>query len=140
MKYRRYGNTLVVRVDIGERLMESLTEVCKKENAMLGSISGLGAVSHVTYGYLDTASRTIIKKEKSGDMEITALIGSVTRLDGQPNFHLHITLADSEQHAWGGHLFEAEVSVTAEVFITLLDGDPINRVFSPEAGINLMDL
>ena len=45
MDYRRFGNTVVVRIDRYEEVMEKLAEICEKEGILLGSISGLGAAS-----------------------------------------------------------------------------------------------
>ena len=44
MDYRRFGNTVVVRVDRYEEVMEKIQEICEKEGILLGSISGLGCL------------------------------------------------------------------------------------------------
>ncbi len=71
-------------------------------------------------------------------LELTSIVGSVTEMDGKPYLHVHITAADSEGHAYGGHLKEVRISGTSELFITVIDGhvgrekDKIN-----DTGLNL---
>ena len=44
MEYRRFGNTVVMRIDRGEEILASLTALCKKEDIRLASVDALGAV------------------------------------------------------------------------------------------------
>ena len=47
MNYRRFGDKYVVRLEKGEELVESIKELAKKEDIMLGRVSGMGAVNRV---------------------------------------------------------------------------------------------
>ena len=69
--------------------------------------------------------------------EITALIGNVSTKDGELYLHIHATLGDDKGLAHGGHLNEAVVSATCELFIRKLDM-VIERKADPKTGINLM--
>ena len=53
--------------------------------------------------------------------------------------HLHITVGDDQGNAFGGHLNEAIVSVTAEIFINIVDG-AVDRFLDESININLLDL
>ena len=57
MDYRRFGNTVVIRIDRGEEVMEKLTQICETEDILLGSISGLGAASYVEMGLYDVEKK-----------------------------------------------------------------------------------
>ena len=57
MDYRRFGNTVVIRIDRGEEVMEKLTQICETEDILLGSISGLGAASCVEMGLYDVEKK-----------------------------------------------------------------------------------
>ena len=43
MEYRRFDNTIIVRIDKGEEILEKIKEVSLKENIKLASVSALGA-------------------------------------------------------------------------------------------------
>ena len=67
--------------------------------------------------------------------EITALIGTITEMNGKPYIHLHLTAADEKGHAFGGHLNKAVISATCEMVITLMDGQ-VGRKHDEEIGLN----
>ena len=94
MDYRRFGNTVVVRIDRYEEVMEKLVEVCEKEGILLGSISGLGAASFVEMGLYDVEKKAFTGTILEQPLEVTSLIGSVTEKDGKPYLHVHIGAAD----------------------------------------------
>ena len=71
--------------------------------------------------------------------ELLTLQGNMTQVDGEPFFHLHVVLAGHDYQCFGGHLFDAEVAVTAEVIVT---NYPVlvERTFDDEIGLKLWDL
>lgn len=44
-------------------------------------------------------------------------------MDGEIYQHLHITVADSDGRAYGGHLKETVIGGTAEIIIDIIDGE-----------------
>ena len=70
-------------------------------------------------------------------MEITGLSGSVTRVDGKPYLHLHGTMADQRNVIHGGHVIEATVGATCEMFVRTLPGE-MTRAGDEKLGINLL--
>ena len=122
MEYRRFNEYCVLRVDRGEEVMESLMKVAEAEHVTLGKIEGLGAADYVKAGLYDVETRSFISRDFNEPLEITSLIGSITESGGKPYLHVHITVADAEQKAYGGHLKEARIGGTAEIIITVMDG------------------
>lgn len=121
MEYRRFDNTIVLRVDRGEEVVSCIEKVAGDEGIQLAHIEGLGAADSVKVGLYDVDQKEFLCKEFHEPMEITALIGNITRQDGQPYLHLHITCADAQQRCIGGHLKAARISGTAEIFITVVN-------------------
>ncbi|MEG1520102.1 MAG: DNA-binding protein, partial [Clostridia bacterium] len=136
MEYRKFDNTIVLRAQKGEDIVAKIAEVANIEKIKLGSISGLGATNNFTVGFFDTNTRIYHKENHRGDHEIISLLGNITRKDGEVYLHLHIACADESGRFVGGHLNEAFVSATAEIFITVLDGD-VGRVLDDDSGLNL---
>ena len=50
MEYRRFGNTLVARIDRGEEILEQVREIALKEEIGLASVQALGAINSFTVG------------------------------------------------------------------------------------------
>ncbi len=136
MGKKQFGNTLCVRLQKGDEICAAIAKIAKEENIKVGSITGIGATDNVTIGVFDTAKKEYDKITKSGSFEILALNGSITSMNGEPYVHLHITCSEGECHTFGGHLFEGRISLTGEIFITVVDGE-IEREYSEEVGINL---
>ena len=141
MEYRRFENTVVLRLDPGEEICESLLALAQKEHIALAEISGLGAVDGLTLGMFDTAQRRFHLRQLQGAYEITALAGTLTEKEGQPFLHLHVTagaIDDAGGPAVGGHLCRAVVGITAEIVVRVIPGR-VSRRFDEAAGLNVMD-
>lgn len=137
MEYRKFGNTIVLRLEVGEEIVESLTKLCAGENIRLAQVSGLGAANEITVGIFDTAEKQYYSKTYTGDFEIGALTGNLTRKEGEPYLHLHIVFGNPQKELCAaGHLNRAVISATAELLITVLDGE-VGRRLDEAVGLNL---
>ncbi|MBR4726322.1 MAG: DNA-binding protein [Clostridia bacterium] len=139
MIYRRYGDKIAVRIDRGEEVIEQLTKVLAAEGVRAGYVTALGATNDVTFGLYSIETGVYDKQTLTGDMEIVSLVGNVSEMDGKPYIHLHIGVCDKDMILHGGHLTACRISVTCELFLTVLDG-VIDRKRDPELGINLIQL
>ena len=138
MEYRKSENTYILRLDPGEEIMASLAGLCEKEDIALAKIEGLGAADHAVVGLFDVQTKEFHKKTFDMPLEISSIIGNVTRQDGKVYLHVHVNLCDSDLNAYGGHLVECRISATAEIFITVLAGR-VNRRFDEEIGLNVFE-
>ena len=48
MEYRRIDDVYVVRLDVGDEIVKSLTTLCDNENIRSATVQGLGAVNDVS--------------------------------------------------------------------------------------------
>ena len=139
MEYRKFSQGYVLRLDPGEEIVTSLTRLVEQENVQLGSVSAIGAAGDVTIGIFSTREKQYHSQRYQGDYEISALVGNVTRKEGKPYLHLHITIGNpvtGEVHA--GHLTSAVISATLELFLQVWDGQ-VDRKFSDTVGLNLFE-
>ncbi len=139
MEYTRIGDKIVFRLEMGDRLMESAQKIAANENVKLASISGIGACSKIEMGYFDLSIKEYIFKTFEGNMEILQATGNITLKDGEPFPHIHISVANEECKAFGGHLNEATISATFEGVMTIMDHE-INREFNEDLGLALMNV
>ena len=123
MKYFVLGPTYVVRLDAGEKIVETLKALCERDAIGGGFFTGLGAVGEAEIGHFDRAAKDYNWVKLSGPREIVSLYGNITTVDGKPFIHAHIALGDNTFAVRGGHLKEAVVSVTCEVTLTRFRDD-----------------
>ena len=136
MEYRKFGDTYIVRMDRGEEILNCLSELCDKEEIRLAQVDALGAVDQAVVSVYDVPTKTFYRKEFNEPMEISNLCGTVTRKDGQPYLHLHVTVCDKALNAHGGHANALRVSATCEMVIRTLPGE-VGRTLNEEIGLNL---
>ena len=136
MQVKKVGDTFLVRIDRGEEIVKNLVQLQEEYNIQLAAISGIGAVDHVVYGIYDVEKRFYNSITKDGEMEILSLVGNMSRKDGAPYLHTHITLGDATGNAIGGHLNEAVISATSEIFVRVLEGE-VGREQDAKTGLNL---
>lgn len=139
MKVKQIDNKLIVRIDKGEEIVESIMTVCKKFDIKLGSIMGIGATNKVTIGLYDVENKKYHSKEFTGNFEIASVIGTISMMNDEPYLHLHITVCDENHHSYGGHLNSAVVSATSECVIDMMNGY-VDRKVDKETGLNLFDI
>ena len=138
MEYKRMHDILVVRLDPGEEILGALAAVASREAVAFGSVQGIGAVRELEVGLFDPESKAFRGNRFTGYRELTSLEGTITRRDGEPYLHLHVTAADEHAAVVGGHLVRAVVSATAELVICTAP-DAVGRRFDPGIGLNLLD-
>ena len=137
MKFKKFRNKWIVRIDKGEEVIQTIKKVCEDNKIKLGSLSGIGATGRVTVGLFNTKNKQYQSQELIGDYEITNLSGNISTMNGEIYLHLHIGLSDSKYNAYGGHLTSAVISGTGEIIIEEIDGE-IERGFNEEVGLNLL--
>lgn len=139
MKEKVIGNTVVLRLEIGEEIIESVKDVCTRHNIKAAHITGIGALKKAVVGVFNMDTKVYKSNEYNCFTELTALCGNASVMNGDSYIHLHASLADEEGRAFGGHLNEGVIGATAEIFITVLDG-AIERVHCDETGLNVFDI
>ena len=139
MVYRRYPDTMVVRIDKGEELIETLTELCEKEGIFGASFTGLGACSQAVTQIYNVAERRYYSRLFDCPVKLTSLNGTVSRKDGKPFLHVHASFSDEQGQCHGGHMKSLLVSATCEITMHLLP-DPIERKYDETTRLHIWQL
>lgn len=132
------GNTLIIRGEKGEEITEVIKKACEKHNVISGVVSAIGATDDATVGVFSPKTKKYDKINYKGDYEILNITGNISTMDGQCYPHLHISILGEDNKTVGGHLDRANISLTLEAFITILDAK-IERIHSEKLGISLME-
>jgi hypothetical protein len=137
MESKKFGNSVVVRVDKGEEIIESLKKACEEHKVKLGFVTGIGATNNAKIGLFDPETKEYHSTELKENFEIAPLCGNISTMDGKTYLHIHANLCNREHKSFGGHLNSAIVSATFEAVIQVVEGE-IGRAFDQEIGLNLI--
>lgn len=133
MQSSEEGLFIVVKLDKGEKIFDSLIEVIEKHDIKSGLVlSGIGMLKDVKLGYYSAEEHS--SKTFEEPRELVAMHGSITTGE-ETVIHLHCALAGEDYAVIGGHLMEAEVAVIAEIVIAKLSEIVLGREFNPETGL-----
>ena len=136
MDYRRFGKTIVARIDRGEEVLTQLKAIALKEDIKLASVRALGATDDFTVGVFKVEEKKYYANHFTGDFEIVSLTGTISTMNGEYYAHLHMAAGDEQGRVFGGHLNEARISATCEMVIEVIDGQ-VDRIRDESVGLNL---
>lgn len=138
MEYRKFGDTIVARIDKGEEILTQLKIISQMEEVKLASVQAIGAINKFTVGVFMTDDKKYIANDFEGNYEIVSLVGTVNTMNGEFYSHLHMSAGNEKGEVFGGHLNSAVVSATCEMVIRIIDGS-VDRRFDEQVGLNLFD-
>jgi predicted DNA-binding protein with PD1-like motif len=118
MQVRDCGPGYLVRLEIGEAIIASLTDFVRRKHIKSGWLLGLGAVDNAVLGVYDLKRRVYDKRTFKPIHELINLTGDISWLGKDPVLHVHAVIADHALKTSGGHLFEARCAITVEVMLT----------------------
>ncbi len=136
MDYRRFGKTIVMRIDKGEEVLTQLKAMALKEDIKLASVRALGATNDFTVGVFKVEEKKYYANHFTGDFEIVSLTGTISTMNGEYYAHLHMSAGDEQGRVFGGHLNEAIISATCEMVVEVIDGQ-VERAHDADVGLNL---
>lgn len=135
----RPARVLMGRLFTDQDLFGGLQEICRAEGIKLGRIDAIGAVRKARIGYYDQHNREYTFKDFEAPLEITKLCGNISVRDGLPTVHAHVTLADADGHAFGGHLAPGTTVFACEFTIEAYEGPDYIRGFDETTGLPLWE-
>jgi predicted DNA-binding protein with PD1-like motif len=126
------------RLAKGDDLLLALEKFCQERHLTLGEVRALGAVTRARVGFYHQEERKYYFLDLDQPLEILALVGNISLKDGKPMVHAHVTLADGEGRAYGGHLAEGTPVFACEFAVHEYQADQaLVRQPDPETGLML---
>jgi len=141
LKFRKVEDGFLVKLDKGDEVISTLTGFVKDQNIPSGFMTGMGSVKNATIGIFNARVNQYITKIYRDELEVGNLSGNIAWLEdsGEPFIHCHITVSNESLEAYTGHLFEATVLATMEIYIRVFKERLYRRV-DPEMGNHLWHL
>lgn len=135
MDETREEDRLIVRLDPGEHVLESLETLREEHGIENAFFYGLGAVDECTLGHYDVEQQDYTEETFNDQFEVTAFVGNI----GPDKIHAHITLGKRDFSTLGGHCSGAQVSGTFEV-VVFLGETPLTHARDETTGLDVFDL
>ena len=134
---KKEGNTVLIKLDDGEDLMEKLTEALSLLRVRHGVIlTGIGMLKDFEIGYYN--GEEYEKEMHEEPHELVAMHGSVAWVDGKHDLHIHVGLAGKDHRLIGGHLLKAKVCVLNEISVLATERIEITRKKDEATGLRQM--
>ena len=136
MQYRLEGKRVLVVLEKGDEIFESLYKIVEELDIKFSWINGIGAAKNITIGSYSTSIKDYIKKNFDDEFELASIIGNITTKENSPFVHIHATISDEDCNAFAGHLFSAIITATCELILNISD-TAIHRRECNEIGLYL---
>lgn len=138
MDYRKYGDTVYIRMDKGDEIIGGILEICRKENILSATFSGIGGCSEAQVQTYLPQTNTFETRTLCGMLELVSLTGNIVTDDKKEAYqhsHALFSYKDGEEHrVAAGHIRSITVLYTAEIELRPVEGGIINRKSDPETG------
>jgi uncharacterized protein len=132
--------TYVLIFDTGDELAKGLKDFAAEQKLSDASFKAIGALTSVRLVWFNPETKKYqTSVDLSEQVELLSMIGDVAQHNGRPIVHAHLVVGRSNGATAGGHLLEANVRPTCEVFLT---ESPLHlsKAFDPDSGLVLFKL
>jgi uncharacterized protein len=123
----------------GDEVMSGLTEFAEHENIQAAQISAIGAFQHAVFAWFDDERKAFRNVPIDRQVEACSVLGDIGLVAGKPAVHVHGVVALPTGETRGGHMLEAYVFPTLELFLTAYP-QPLIKVHDNETDLALFDL
>lgn len=125
------------RYEENEDLIEALLKFCEENKIETGIFSIIGAVKSSSFAFYDQKQKKYLQMDLDEGAEILSCTGNISMRDSTPSIHAHITLADKQGRAYGGHLVSAKI-FAAEIYIKKFE-KIVQRKQDKNSGLYLLE-
>lgn len=144
MEYRKTNDTIYLRIDKDEKVIQTIKTVCAKEMIYGGHFQGIGACDTATLSTYLPDKNNFADHTIFGMIEMISLMGNISvDSNNEPFLHSHAVFSylnnSGEIVVTAGHLKEANISYTGEIVITQAS-DAISIKTDSKTGIDVWKL
>ena len=122
----------------GDEVMSGLTDFARQNKVASASFTAIGAFSRATVAWFDDARKEFRLIPIRQQVELVSMIGDIALVNDQPAVHTHVALASSDGTVRGGHVINAFVFPTLELFMTVYP-TALHKQLDDATGLKLID-
>jgi uncharacterized protein len=115
---RSDGRSFVLVFGPGDEILTELLRFAKDKNLTAAHFTAVGACERVTLAFFDLEKKDYEKIPVNEQVEVMSLLGNIALYKNEPRIHSHIVIGKRDGTAHGGHLIDASVRPTLEMFLT----------------------
>ncbi len=132
---------LLIRFMPGEKLLASLAKVVVSENIESAMYTAIGSIRNPELAFYDPNTKTMKHTYFEGHYEVASLVGNLSYIYAEqtPVLHTHVVLFRDDHKPIAGHLIEAEVATTIEMFLLPI-ASRVERKFDENFNLFLWDI
>lgn len=131
------GRRIVARLDHGGDLLAQIAAVADAHGVAMGEVRAVGALQRAELAYYRQAAKTYEPHAVERPLELLALVGNISRRDGETAVHAHLVLGEADGRCLGGHALPGCVVFACELVLEELVGEPLERGHDEVTGLPL---
>lgn len=131
------GHTSALIFETDDDVMTSLEAHARRTGMKAAHFVALGAFRSATLAYFDWKTKEYLEIPVDEQVEVTSMVGNIGVHDGDLVVHAHCVLGRPDGSAITGHLLEARVRPTLELFLTAYDHQLVRRM-DDDSGLPLI--
>jgi predicted DNA-binding protein with PD1-like motif len=128
------GRKFVLVFETGDEVAAGLLNFARENDIKTAFFVGVGACQKVTLGFFDLEKKDYEKRAIDEQVEVMSIVGNIATYENEPKIHAHVVIGKRDSIAHGGHLIDAVVRPTLEVFVT---ESPVELVRALDVKTNL---
>lgn len=130
-------NKYVLKVGVGEDVMDELKMFCKEQRIEAASFFAIGAAKEINIAWYDIHKKEYVQKAIQQELEIISLLGNVAVGNGEVIVHAHGSFSDKDMRLTAGHVNKMIVGGACEIVLEKIEGK-IEKAHDNETGLKLM--
>jgi hypothetical protein len=143
MKVRLLGENhgaknYVIVLAKGDEVMSGLTDFARQNKVGSAGFTAIGAFSHATVAWFDDGRKAFKLNPINQQVELVSMTGDIALSGDQPAVHAHVAVASPDGMVKGGHLIEAYVFPTLELFLSVYP-TALHKELDDTTGLKLID-
>jgi predicted DNA-binding protein with PD1-like motif len=125
----------MLRLDHDEDVLEAIRGFVSKGESTFVIVAGLGMLHDFELGYFDNGQ--YVRRRFPEPHELLSMQGSVSS-EGENRIHIHVSVADRNHRAFGGHLLAGRVWMSNEIVLLKLAGARSRRELDPAKKVGIL--
>lgn len=139
MRYVKTSYGYLIRLELGEKIFESVKKFIKEKKIHSGIFWAIGALDSGSLSFYDLKNKKYLKYEVDYPVEVVSMTGNIAWMKSDVILHCHGVFSDSKGKTIGGHVNEGIVGPTMEVII-FVGKERVERAFNNGVGLNLLNI
>jgi predicted DNA-binding protein with PD1-like motif len=131
------GRRVVARLDHGGDLLAQIAAVAEAHGIATGEVRAVGALQRAELAFYEQTEKRYESHAVERPLELLALVGNVSRRDGETAVHAHLVLGEADGRCLGGHALPGCVVFACELVLEELVGETLERGHDEVTGLPL---